>query len=86
MNSPVTSAVERETSRAAIVAYFVFQREISRYAFWDFFDSIDQSEKNSVRDMSSALPSNSDIARRNRHFAFVLILLKKAAVATQRYQ
>jgi len=40
MNTPVTSAVERETRRAAIVACFVFQREISRYVFWDFFDSI----------------------------------------------
>jgi hypothetical protein len=42
MNSPVTSAVELETFRAAIVACFVFQREISRHVFWDFFDSIDQ--------------------------------------------
>jgi hypothetical protein len=28
--------------------------------------------------MSSALPSNSDIARRSRHFAFVPIVLKKS--------
>jgi hypothetical protein len=33
----------------AIVACFVFQREISRSVFWDFFDSIGQTEKNSLR-------------------------------------
>jgi hypothetical protein len=31
MNAPVTSAVELETRRAAIVACFVFQREIGRH-------------------------------------------------------
>jgi hypothetical protein len=49
MNSPVTSAVELESRRAAIVACFVFQLEIRRYVFWDFFDSIGRSDKNSVR-------------------------------------
>jgi hypothetical protein len=29
----------------AIVACFVFQREISRSVFWDFFDSIDPLRK-----------------------------------------
>jgi hypothetical protein len=31
----------------AIVACFVFQREISRSVFWDFFDSIRQTRKSS---------------------------------------
>jgi hypothetical protein len=30
----------------AIAACFVFQREISRFVFWDFFDSIGQHAKN----------------------------------------
>ena len=33
----------------AIAACFVFQREISRSVFWDFFDSIGRTEKNSAR-------------------------------------
>jgi hypothetical protein len=41
VNSPVTSAVELRARRMAIVACFVFQREISRYVFWDFFDRAD---------------------------------------------
>jgi hypothetical protein len=32
----------------AIAACFVFQREISRSVFWDFFDSIGQNAKNST--------------------------------------
>ena len=29
----------------AIAACFVFQREISRSVFWDFYDSMDPNEK-----------------------------------------
>jgi hypothetical protein len=49
VNSPATSVVELRAYRMAIAACFVFQREISRSVFWDFFDSIGQTEKNSVR-------------------------------------
>src|ERR1700751_3281019 len=41
VNSPATSVVELRAYRMAIAACFVFQREISRSVFWDFFDSID---------------------------------------------
>ena len=41
VNSPATSVVELRAYRMAIAACFVFQREISRSVFRDFFDSID---------------------------------------------
>ena len=40
-NSPVTSVVDLRAHRLAIAASFVFRREISDFAFWDFFNSID---------------------------------------------
>jgi hypothetical protein len=48
MNSPVTSATGLGTYRRTIVACFVFRREISRKAVWDFFDSIGQKLKISM--------------------------------------
>jgi hypothetical protein len=43
----------------AIAACFVFQREISRSVFWDFFDSIGQQRKSAVRmQRAAAGPSN----------------------------
>ena len=41
MSSPATSVTGLGTCRRTIVACFVFRREISRRAVWDFFDSID---------------------------------------------
>ena len=41
MNSPVSSATGMVVYRRRIVACFVFRREISRKAVWDFFDSIE---------------------------------------------
>ena len=41
MSSPVTSVIGLAAYRRTIVACFVFRREISRKAVWDFFDSID---------------------------------------------
>jgi diphthamide biosynthesis methyltransferase len=43
MNSPVTSAIGLSAYRRAVVACFVFRREISRKA--DFFDSIGQNSE-----------------------------------------
>jgi hypothetical protein len=45
MNSPVSSATGLMAYRRGIVACFVFRREISRKAVWDFFDSIGQGTK-----------------------------------------
>jgi hypothetical protein len=45
----MTSGAAQKAHRIAIAACFVSQREISRSVFWDFFDSIGQTEKNSVR-------------------------------------
>jgi hypothetical protein len=41
MSPPATSVTGLRTCRRTIVACFVFRREISRRAVWDFFDSID---------------------------------------------
>ena len=49
VNLPVTFVVELRGHRMAIAACFAFQREISSSVLWDFFDSIGQTEKNSVR-------------------------------------
>jgi hypothetical protein len=43
VNPPVTSVVELNAHRMAIAACLLFRREISRFVFWDFFDSIDPS-------------------------------------------
>src|ERR1700751_5305526 len=48
VNSPATSVVELRAYRMAIAACFVFQREISRSVFWDFFDSIGHERKHSL--------------------------------------
>ena len=48
VSSPATSVVELRAYRMAIAACFVFQHEISRSVFWDFFDSIGQNAKNST--------------------------------------
>jgi hypothetical protein len=45
----VTSVTRLRAYRRAIVACFVFRQEIGRKSVWDFFDSIGQTEKNSVR-------------------------------------
>ena len=42
MSSPATSVTGLGACRRTIVACFVFRREISRKAVWDFFDSICQ--------------------------------------------
>jgi hypothetical protein len=44
-NSPVISVMALKVHRIAIAACFVFLREISRSACWDFFDSIDPFRK-----------------------------------------
>ena len=44
MSSPVTSVIGLAAYRRTIVACFVFRREISRKAVWDFFDSIGRKQ------------------------------------------
>jgi hypothetical protein len=43
----------------AIAAYFVFQREISRSVFWDFFDSIDPNRTFKTGDRRKRGPGKS---------------------------
>jgi hypothetical protein len=49
VNLPMTSVMELRDHRMAIAASFAFPREISSSVLRDFFDSIGQTEKNSVR-------------------------------------
>jgi hypothetical protein len=44
-HSNLLAEMEYGHEAMAIAACFVFQREISRSVFWDFFDSIDPSRK-----------------------------------------
>ena len=48
-SSPATSLTGLGACRRTIVACFVFRREISRKAVWDFFDSIEPFETSSAQ-------------------------------------
>ena len=60
MSSPVTSVIGLAAYRRTIVACFVFRREISRKAVWDFFDSIRQT-RTSYLGAARPLPPSADI-------------------------
>ena len=71
MSSPATSVTSLGTCRRTIVACFVFRREISHKAVWDFFDSIGQTRKCPCLHGTSVVPSRADVATKPRQVRFV---------------
>jgi hypothetical protein len=67
----VTSVVELKAHRMAIAACFVFRREISRKAVWDFFDRIGHFRKSDSVRVRSVHASAADMQRLHRHVGFV---------------
>ena len=60
MSSPVTSVIGLAAYRRTIVACFVFRREISRKAVWDFFGQ-HPSNRTSYLGAARPLPPSADI-------------------------
>jgi hypothetical protein len=90
----VTSVVELKAHRMAIGACFVFRREISRFVFWDFFDSIDP-ERTLNPELASLLfagslhydiePRPDSIACDLFHHARVVPLMNEARVGCEKF-
>jgi hypothetical protein len=70
MNSQATSVARLRTHRSAIVACFVFLREISRKALWDFCNTIGTKRTWQPSSAMSAIEGKADLALTNANVGF----------------